>query len=448
MSSSSHNIETLRFKVECPAHERTWTQIAQRIHALGHEGIPIRLIIIGADETSLTVEGSFIIGDRTPIWPSLISEPSASFERSFDPNVVISIIPTGVRAEIGGFAGDATPATNLLAATCDYLITNPNSVTASDLYFASDNVQYVEGNLICRFMLGQLDLHPIKQQSVGLVVEKPREERFLRNVQNAVNAMRTVAGIEVSPIVVTDEPINTRCTFSSEFGHASGEYDEMDALFAAMDIAMKDKNAAHAVGLITSLEVPDEVRNDYYDGKPIPNPWGSAEAILTHMTTSFYPITAAHSPLLLEFGHTMFGTLGDPRDGAELISSAFLCSMIRGLSQSPRVLKPGHSRPGALHRSDIRAIVMPESVVGNIPFFTAIEHGIPVILVRGNPTIFDMTPERVGLDLAGNNIHIVNSYMEAAGLLMALKEGINPFAIKRPVDLLELTMMAQEKLAT
>ncbi|WP_353737299.1 DUF3326 domain-containing protein [Moorena sp. SIO3B2] len=40
------------------------------------------------------------------------------------------MIPTGVRAEIGGFAGDATPSTNLLASACDYLVTNPNAVTA------------------------------------------------------------------------------------------------------------------------------------------------------------------------------------------------------------------------------------------------------------------------------------------------------------------------------
>ncbi|MEO1374697.1 MAG: DUF3326 domain-containing protein [Cyanobacteria bacterium J06635_10] len=59
------------------------------------------------------------------------------------------MIPTGVRAEIGGFAGDGTPSTNLLAQACDHLIVNPNSVTASDLYLANDNILHLEGNLIC-----------------------------------------------------------------------------------------------------------------------------------------------------------------------------------------------------------------------------------------------------------------------------------------------------------
>jgi Protein of unknown function (DUF3326) len=63
-------------------------------------------------------------------------------------------VPTGIRAAIGGFAGDATPAINLLASACDYLLTHPNVVTASDLYWARDNVLYLEGNLLSRFLIG------------------------------------------------------------------------------------------------------------------------------------------------------------------------------------------------------------------------------------------------------------------------------------------------------
>ncbi|ODS24315.1 hypothetical protein AB835_04285 [Candidatus Endobugula sertula] len=440
MASLNQRVRTWQFNIHCPAHQRNWTHISQRIAEQACQGFPIRIIVIDTNDELITVEASFLIGDRKPIWPSLLSPPRQLRHQSSNTQVVVSIIPTGVRAEIGGFAGDATPSMNLLASVCDYLVVNPNTVTASDLYFASDNIQYVEGNLICRFMLGQLGLLPVCQQTVGLVVEKPREENFLRNVQNAVNAMRTVAGVDINPVVVTDKPIRTTCTFS-DFGHASGEYGELDELYAGIDVVCD--TAVQAVGLVTSLDVSDAVRNAYYAGQPIPNPWGAAEAILTHLTTSFYPVTAAHSPLLLEAGHTMFGTLGDPRDGAELISSAFLCSMVRGLSQSPKVLPienlMEHTNDSSISVSDVSAVVMPESVVGNIPFFTAMELNIPVILVRDNSTIFNVTPERIGIDLSKENIHIVNSYAEAAGLLIALREGINPHALKRPVSAVELT---------
>ena len=45
---------------------------------------------------------------------------------------VVMIIPTGIGCEIGGHAGDATPAAKLLASVCDKLIIHPNVVNASD----------------------------------------------------------------------------------------------------------------------------------------------------------------------------------------------------------------------------------------------------------------------------------------------------------------------------
>lgn len=446
-SFPSQSVETRLFQVECPPELRTWTHLARLIASRAGSGVPVRLIIVGADGDHLTVEASFVLSERQPLWPSLLSAPRRLARRRTGPSVVVHIIPTGVRAEIGGFAGDATPVTNLLASACDFLVCNPNTVTASDLYFAADNVQYVEGNLICRFMLGQLALQPVRRQAVGLIVEQAVAPCFLRNVQNAINAMRTVAGIRVEPVVVTEQPIRTRCTYS-DLGHATGEYGELDELFAALD-RVHDSGVG-ALGLVTSLEVPESVRQAYYGGEALPNPWGSAEAILTHLTTSYYPVTAAHSPLLQEVGHTMFGTLGDPRDGAELISSAFLCSMVQGLSQSPRIAEFDERstlRHDHLSVADVRAVVMPESVIGNIPFFAALDHRIPIILVRGNKTIQDITPARLGLVDGDRDIHVVNSYIEASGLLLALQEGMDLAALTRPVVPLDLTMMAHERAA-
>ncbi len=433
-------IRTVNLEIECPPSHRTWSEIAQRISAVsGDEGVPVRLIVVGAKGDFLTIESSFVYSDHRPIWPTILGAPRRLPAQSSTANVVVSIIPTGVRAEIGGFAGDATPVTNLLASACDFLVTNPNTVTASDLYFAADNVQYVEGNLICRFMLGQLALQPVRRQPVGLVVEQSADPRLMHNVRNAINAMHTVAGTTIMPVVIT-ERVEARCTYSSSFGHASGDYGDLDELLCALDQVSAEGCAA--VGLVSRLDLPDEIRHAYFAGETLPNPWGSAEAILTHLMTSYYPVTAAHSPLLGQVEHTMFGTLGDPRDGAELISSSYLCSMVRALSQSPRITKPGIvSALPNLSVGDVRAIVMPESVVGNIPFFVALECGIPIILVRGNKTIFDITPARLGLQNQGREIYVVDNYMEAAGLLLALREGIDPAAITRPIAPVQVTMM-------
>ncbi|WP_353763861.1 MULTISPECIES: DUF3326 domain-containing protein [unclassified Okeania] len=164
-------------------------------------GIPIRLILTKVEGDILTFESSFIDTDRKPVWSSLL-DINIRQRVSNKPFVAVSIIPTGVRAEIGGFAGDATPSTNLLATACDYLVTNPNAVTASDIYFAQDNVLYLEGNLICQLLLGNIGVIPEKRKNIAAIIEKPKDERFLNNVINALNGLRAVGGINIDPVVV------------------------------------------------------------------------------------------------------------------------------------------------------------------------------------------------------------------------------------------------------
>ena len=65
--------------------------------------------------------------------------------------VVANIVPTGVRAEIGGWIGDATPATNVLAEISDYVITHPNVLNAAFLNYGRDNVLYTEGYHLDQF---------------------------------------------------------------------------------------------------------------------------------------------------------------------------------------------------------------------------------------------------------------------------------------------------------
>lgn len=444
MRRPTPRVFTRHFSAQLPSGGAYWTNLASTLEELAPDSQPIRVVVAKSSRGTLDIEASFAGPERPLIWPSLFTSPIRRQPSLNRPAVVVNIIPTGVRANIGGFAGDATPATNLLASACDFLVSNPNTVTASDLYFARENVQYVEGNLICRFMLGQLDLQPADRHPVGLVIEQPREERFLRNAVNAINAMRTVAGLKIDPVVVTDGPVPTACTYS-RFGNASGEVGELDALYRALDEAAQSKPLS--MGLVTTLHVPESVRSAYYSGEPLPNPWGSAEAILTHLTTSHYSVTAAHSPLLMEADHTMFGTLGDPRDGAELISSAYLCSMIQGLSRSPQVVSTTGPDADltALRADDVRAIVMPASAVGNIPFFVGLERGIPLILVQDNSTIFHVSPQSLGISDEHPGIWVVNNYEEAAGLLLAQREGIDWNSLRRPIEPLHVHTMSNER---
>lgn len=438
MTDNKFQVYTHIFDVKVFPDEMKWSKLSNKIKKIGLEGELIRLVLVKAEKNYLTFEANLVKTKRLPSWPSLFSSVSTFSDDVSQKSVVINIIPTGVRSEIGGFAGDGTPCTNILAKTCDYLITNPNSVTASDLYYGADNIQYVEGNLICRFMTGQIDLISNRHQKVGLLIEQPQQEATKNNVINAINAMRTVAGITVDPVILTKNPIEAHCAYSS-FGQATGRYGSLDELITGIDALVAD--GTNAVGIVSSLRLEQSIREQYYAGKEIPNPWGSAEAIITHLATTYNRVTAAHSPLLMEKDHTMFGSLVDPRDGAELISSAYLCSMVRGLSRSPRVItsdSKGNKDGNRLSISNVRAVVMPETTVGNIPFFAALDHDIPIILVKENKTISNITPDCLGINNENYNIHVVKSYMEAAGLLIALNHGINIDSLKRPIKPLEI----------
>ena len=71
---------------------------------------------------------------------------------------VVMIVPTGIGCEIGGHAGDASPAAKLLASVCDNLIIHPNVVNASDINEITENMWYVEGSILDRFLLNQIKL--------------------------------------------------------------------------------------------------------------------------------------------------------------------------------------------------------------------------------------------------------------------------------------------------
>jgi hypothetical protein len=68
----------------------------------------------------------------------------------------------------------------------------------------------------------------------------------------------------------------------------------------------------------------------------------------------------------------------------------------------------------------------------------SLDQGIPIILVKDNTTKYNITPERLQIDeTQGRKIDRVNSYMEAAGLLLALSNGIVPESTTRPMPQLK-----------
>src|SRR3569833_386957 len=123
---------------------------------------PLRAAIARLTERDAVIESTFVeLDPRDPYRERFTDIELTSPRRKAhqdDQFAVVQIVPTGVRCEIGGFAGDACPATNLLAAAADVVLTHPKAVTASDINEMAGNVLYVEGLCFVVFLLGHLGL--------------------------------------------------------------------------------------------------------------------------------------------------------------------------------------------------------------------------------------------------------------------------------------------------
>lgn len=78
---------------------------------------------------------------------------------------VANIVPTGVKADVGGWIGDATPVTNVMAQISDWVITHPNVLNAAFLNYGKDNVLYTEGYQLDQFFCKRIALRELLTSS-------------------------------------------------------------------------------------------------------------------------------------------------------------------------------------------------------------------------------------------------------------------------------------------
>ena len=340
------------------------------------------------------------------------------------------IVPTGVGAEIGGHAGDATPAAMLLAQVADTLITHPNVVNASDINELPANGMYVEGSVLTRLLMGTVGLRPARSNRVLVALDSSFSERFAEYSVNAVNAARAAYGLDCAGVIRIEPPLKLAGGYA-ESGRAAGSVDGIDGLLALL----ADMRAAYdAVAIASVVEVPARWHYDYFTGGgETVNPWGGVEALLTHAVSSIIDAPAAHAPMM-ESDEIMAVDPGvvDARMAAEIISVTFLQSVLKGLRNAPRIETDPSliERPDVLSAEDVSCLITPDGCLG-LPALAALRQGIPVIAVRENRNL--MRNDLTRLDWAPGQLRVVENYWEAAGVVAALRAGIDPDSARRPI---------------
>ena len=403
---------------------------------LGEDETPIRFAATAVDDGMYHCEVGCLEGGQTfqADTHSIFELRRREFRSSTKFNAAF-VVPTGMGAEVGGHAGDATPAARLLAACCDQLVTHPNVVNASDINELPANAFYVEGSVISRLLLGTAGLRPVRSNRVLVVIDS-RPDLMIENLAvNTVEAARATLGLDCAGIYKLEPPLEMVAEYSGS-GRAVGTGDGVDRLFELL----ADKSGDYdAVAISSLIAVPDGYHEQYFasDGDMI-NPWGGIEAMLTHAVSLQLDVPSAHAPMM-ESREILFEDSGrvDPRMAPEAISSSFFYCVLKGLHASPQIVTdPAAMQAGdVISAENISCLVIPDGCFG-LPTLAALEQGIPVIAVReGRARI---ATELQTLPWQNNQFFVAENYWEAAGLMSAIRCGVSPYSVRRPLSKIDV----------
>lgn len=394
--------------------------------------IPVRFVVTEGDGQSWHCELGVLGGmDDSPGGrPASIFEFMPRDVENTDKFVAVLLVPTGIGAEIGGHAGDAGPLARLLASACDTLITHPNVVNASDINELPENGLYVEGSVISRLLMGSIGLQKVRSNRVFLVIDEHEDPRISGLAINAASAARAALGLECPVVVKLAPPIRMWADYSSS-GRAVGRVDGLERL---CEVLLRRRTEFDAVALSSVIDVPESFHQDYYESRgDMVNPWGGVEAMLTHAISMMLDMPSAHAPMVesMEILELDVGIV-DPRMSAEVISTSFLYSVLKGMHRSPRIVRGAAAlnRPGVLTAADVSCLVIPDGCVG-LPTLATLEQGIPVVAVRENRN--RMKNDLEALPFAPGKLFIVDNYLEAVGVMTALKAGVAVPSVRRPL---------------
>ena len=417
-----------------PGHRDLLAHFEREVEQRSEGQFPIRLAVSATDDQGYHTEAGFIAeldARRREQLPSIFRFRRRQRENEERFNTVF-LVPTGIGSTIGGHAGDATPAAALLAAVSDTLITHPNVFNASDVIDIPANALYVEGSIISRMLMGAVGLQPVRENRLLAVIDSQHGSAFESAAINSVNAARSTYGLEAPRVVMLDPPVSVRAVWAAS-GRATGRVENIEGLLRVLDEA---RGTYDALALATGVQVPIEYHTTYFKSHgEMVNPWGGVEAIFTHALSTMYDVPAAHSPMLESKAvDELDPGVVDPRMAAEAISTAFFMCVLKGLQRSPRIVGIEESiappPPDVIAAEDVSLLVIPDKAVG-LPTLAALEQGIPVIAVRENENI--LKNDLSALPWAPGQLHMVENYWEAAGVAAALRAGIDPATVRRPL---------------
>lgn len=329
------------------------------------------------------------------------------------------IVPTGIGAAIGGYAGDALPVARAIAQVADTVITHPNVMNGAQLYWPLPNVLYVEGYGLDQFAAGVWGLRPVHRNTIGLLLDASIEPELRWRHLQAADAARASLGLAMTDYAITDSPVGVSLRTAAS-GATWGTVENPGTLLRAAEKLL----AAGAEAIAVVVRFPDDegstALHNYRQGHGV-DPLAGAEAVISHLIVQAFQVPCAHAPALMPL--PLDPTLS-PKAAAEEIGYTFLPSVLAGLSRAPQFVATATAQTTDIWRSQVNAVIVPATALGGSGVLQLSHTPAQVIAVEENQTTLSVTPESLGIKALR-----VQSYLEAIGVVAAHKAGISAAAI-------------------
>lgn len=295
------------------------------------------------------------------------------------------IVPTGIGASIGGYAGDASPYAREFAKHSK-LIVNPNVVNAASFSGITDNMYYTEGYTLDSFFKGEINLIPSTNNKIGIIYDKAIPQDVLNVHINTQNAVKAVYGHDIHAFEITDSEVGVEFYMTDE-GISVGNVKNISTIGRACQ-KLIDKGC-EAIAIVCLFEDSEEENQDYSNGVGV-DPVGGVEAIISHYVSKTFKIPCAHSPAFVDY--SVYPNLVNPKAAAEYVTPTFLPCILLGLAQAPKITT---DLSCGINVSNLDYLVMPYNSLGSVPVFEALKNNIPTYAILENKTELNVSKEKL-----------------------------------------------------
>ncbi len=317
--------------------------------------------------------------------------------------LIAFIVPTGIGASIGGYAGDASQYARMFAKDFNVIV-NPNVVNAACFSGISENMLYVEGWTLTEFFKGNLNLIPSFNNRIGVIFDRSISEGIINVHINTINAVRTIYGVNVIGFEITKEDVGVEF-YNTESGISTGSVRNNKTLVEAGKKLIA--RGANTIAVVCKFEEPPD--DNYKDGEGV-DIVGGVEAIISHYLSRELKVPVVHSPAFEDI--TITKEIVDAKASAEYIAPTFLPCLLIGLQNAP--LFSNKKVEQYICIEDVKALIMPYNSLGSSIISNAIKNNIKIYAIKENNTVLKINKYRINKN---DIIKEIESYKECHKIL-------------------------------